>query len=224
MVLLFAALLTCIIMGNLFGQLINSKPTAVRDTCKGKIINVLSNDTDPNNDPLTATKFNGVLIPNTGLAVYKPDTGLFILEKNGQLTCKLDSLFYGNVYLTYFVSDSKSSSAARQTGSIVVIRSKPTGEIKSYFGYILRNNDSCKYSKKMVNWIEVVYDIDTVPGYIWRSKAYNYIRDSIGNKLPVLEQAGWNYMLKYRTKSGNETFWLLDQEDFIYISNNACKE
>lgn len=218
----FLLFLTVMLVYSAFGQLINSKPKAAPDTCRGRIINVLSNDTDPNNDPLTATKFNGVLIPNTGLSVYKSDTGLFILEKNGQLTCKLDSLFYGNVYLTYYVNDGKSSSAARQTGSIVVIRKKPTGELKPYFGYILRNNDSCKYSKNKYYWIEVIYDKDTMPGDVFPRKAYSMKPDTSGKY--IVETVGYYYMLRYTTKQGIPARFILDPEDFIFIRNNACKE
>lgn len=233
-IIIWAIVLTLCLVNSAHGQIFNSKPTAVTDSCFSKTMNVLTNDKDENGDALAVTKFNGLTISNTGRSVEKKDTGTFVLTAGGNLTCLFSTNFYGTVHLTYYVNDGtmvngvfkgKGSSAIRQNGKIVVIRSNPTGEIRQDFGYILRNNDSCKFSKRSLYWVEVVHFGDTVPGLIYKYRVMDYKLDSAGRATKIPIQVGWAYRLNYRPKGGREdSHYLISEEDFIYIEQNACKD
>jgi len=99
-----------------FDQPVNSGPTAVDDSasvvCSGPVtINVLGNDTDPENDALTVTDFTQ---PANG-TVTQTSNGVFVYTSNGTV-CGLDDTF------TYTISD---GNGGTDTATVTVTVGEP---------------------------------------------------------------------------------------------------
>jgi len=106
----------------------NIAPVAVDDTSTTLsdvpvVVNVLSNDTDANGDPLTITQINGVT-PVVGTPIVVPN-GTVTLNADGTLTVTPDAGYTGVVTFPYTVSD---GNGGTDTGSVsvTVVESTPT--------------------------------------------------------------------------------------------------
>lgn len=187
----------------------NVKPTANPDTCFGTSVNVLKNDTDPNGDWLKATKFNGISFVSKA-SIIKKDTGAFILDSSGLLYCSFQPEFHGEVRFTYYVNDGKGSTAARQTGKILVIRNTDTSTL---------NIGGCPIEIKCVKLPECIddslgwYCVRVRKECEWISGCLSY--ETFGGVM--------HYYIRYTDgiKSG---YIEISEDQAIYIQKNTCRK
>ena len=107
--------------GTLSGQ--NKKPITLPDTVRINVddtgsLNVLSNDRDPNSDPIKLTWFYGISVPASGIkTIAIKDTGTFTVSKNGVV--KIYCRSAGTFTIAYVCNDGKAG--AGKTGYLTLI-------------------------------------------------------------------------------------------------------
>ena len=102
---------------------INDEPIANDDTIvtaedTSVFINVLANDDDPDDDPLTITSF-GTEVSDSGATVFRANNGQ-IIQSGGGLFYQPDDNFQGTDSFTYTISDGNPGSTDTATVSITV--------------------------------------------------------------------------------------------------------
>lgn len=235
-IIIWAIFLTVCLVNSAHGQ--NKKPVTKPDTCRIDHMNVLRNDKDPNGDSMRITKFNGIKVIDR-VKVVKEDTGIFSMDKYGNLTAKYDQKFQGHVLLNYSVIDGKVKdgiftiiSTPISKGNIVCIRKVSTiienaGMLSKFtleFAYIPNCTD---VPDGLYRAVIRYHDGRTFSGWVF-SEPHNYVgRDANNNPVQVEDQYPACFMIYYTGEilDGQPVMGMTEilPAFYNYIVSNSCR-
>jgi len=217
----------------------NTKPTAVNDTFPGPtvkvgekgpgVMNVLRNDKDPEGDKLSVTKFNGISFKagDSVMSITLKDTGTFYLTNKGNYSYLPWPGFSGTVKLTYYVNDGKSSTAARQTGTIVhtITGGLPTIADIMMYGWKIRPKAriGCQAPQNGKYMVTITVDTLKLDGYAIQETKVEDGRDAQG----IIVPGSWSYpiytLCYLEADKKTMSYERISQQDYQRIVAGGCQ-